>query len=230
MVQALQEFALPALIPQVPLINVKTGVPTQFFMDYMNTLNSKLTNAVQALNNAVDGLLAAQAQSVAQQAQVITQAQSVATAQGQADAAAGSPAQSGDAMGVISVPAGAGWTAGPQVDLLGVIAGSLSVINSGPSQISATAVGMAGSFSGSWRIQEIVGAVETTVYTGTFTAENWLEDLMTITNVSFLYNDADTSAAIPGQVSVGAVSYRLDMSSPDVDVTNVQAYIYVRRS
>ena len=129
---------LRAAFPQVPLINVKTGVPTQFFMDYMNTLNSKLTNAVQALNNAVDGLLAAQAQSVAQQAQVITQAQSVATAQGQADAAAGSPAQSGDAMGVISVPAGAGWTAGPQVDLLGVIAGSLSVINSGPSQISAS--------------------------------------------------------------------------------------------
>lgn len=229
MAQALPEFALPPLIPQGPLVDPKTGAPTEFFMNYMNTFNSKLTNAVQALNNAVDGLLAAQAQSVAQQTQVVTQAQSVAAAQGQADAAAGSPAQSGDALSVINVPGGGSWAAGPQVNLAGVVAGSLSVINSGPSQITNTAVQTPGSYTGNWRIQEIVGAVETTVYTGTFTAENWLEDLQTITNVSFLYNDADTSAAIPGQVSVGAVSYRLDLSSPDVDLSTVQAYLYVRR-
>jgi hypothetical protein len=205
--------------------------PSSYFIDYVNDQNEKLTTAITALNNAVDGLVAAQAQSVGQQQQVVVAAQSVAVAQSSADSVAAPTARSGDALSVMAlIPAGSGWVAGPQVNLAGVSAGTLSVINSGPTQTGTTDVETPGSYTADWRIVEIVGFVETTKFSGQISCEKFLEDIGPITSVSFLYNLSDTSADIPGQVSTGAVSYRLDISSPDVTLTNVQAYIYARRS
>lgn len=224
---ALSDLKFAPLPPQQPLVNPQTGAPTVFFLDWLTDLANRLVQGINSLNSAVGALQVAQQQSIASAQAQVASAQTVAQAQATADAAGGTGAQSGDAMLAIAVPAGGGWSPGPQVNLAGVPAGTLSAVNSSPSQLSNTDVLNPGSYIGNYRIVEIVGAVETVVFTGTFSAEKTQEDIGFIT---LLFNLTDTTTFTAAAASTGAVSYRMDANSPDVDINQLGLYLYVRRS
>lgn len=224
---ALSAIKPPPILPQVQIVDQKTGSATPFFIDWLEKQSSDLVTAINALNVAVTALQAAQTQTIAQAQANTTVAMQAAQAQATADTATGSGAQSGDATSSASALAGGAWTNGPQVNLAGVSAGNLTVQNSGPSQAAITAMNGFGAWTGNWRIQEIVGAIETTVFTGTFSMERYFEEFGAII---FLFNETDTGTFSSARASTGAVSYRLDINSPDVDVFDVNLYLYVRRA
>lgn len=224
---ALSDIRFAPLPAQQPLVNPQTGAPTSFFVDWLTDLANRLVSGINNLNNAVNALQVAQQQSIAASQAQVAQAQTVAVAQATADVAGGTGAQSGDAQLTVTVVAGGAWSAGPQVDLAGVAAGTLSAVNSSPNQLSNTDVLNPGSYVGNYRIVEIVGAVETVIFNGTFSAEKTQEDIGFIT---LLFNLTDTSTFTVGRASTGAVSYRLDANSPNVEVQNLGLYLYVRRS
>lgn len=227
---ALPPFKPPPLLPQSPIVDPKTGVPTQFYLDWINAFGNRTADAVNALNSATDALAAAINANTASVQATTNAAQAVAVAQAEADAASGSAAQSGDALLTVNVPAGGAWVSGPVVALAGVPAGNLSAINSGPRQIATTSMQSVGSFVGSYRIVEVIGGVDTVVFTGQFACDQYYEDTIPSSSFVSLYNTEDTSQFSAARVTTGAMEYRLDISSPDVALTDVSLYLYVRRS
>lgn len=228
---ALPPFKPPPLIPQSAIVDPKSGVPTQFFLDWINEFASRLAVAINALNTSTDALTAAIASSVSQQAANVTQSQAVAQAQAAADSAGGGPEQSGDALLIaFNVPAGGAWVAGPLVNLAGVVAGNVSCINSGPSQISTTSCSLRGQFTAFYRIVEVVLGVDTVIFTGQFGIDRFQDDTVPPSDFVSLYNQTDSVTFAAARASAGAVSYRMDVSSPDVTLADIQLYLYARRS
>lgn len=227
---ALEPIKQPPLIPQSPIVDLRTGAPTQFFIDWLNSLLSRFLDATNALIGAVNTLQTSSQASIQTQASQNQAAQQAAQAQASADQASGSAAKSGDAsLTLLSAPGLSGWHAGPQVNLAGVVAGNLSVINTGPYQIQSTTLSHRDGFNGNWRVQEIVSGVETTVFNGSYTVERSRDDAG---DVVIFYNNTDTTVLVP-RASVGAVSYRLDLEAiaqAGIDLSSVQLYLYVRRS
>lgn len=221
------DFNFPPLIPQVPIVDLRTGAATPFFQDQWNDLGKRLVSAINALNASVRTLQVAQQATISSQQQTVTVAQSSAAAQASADT--GGPAQSADFISVVDVLGGTGWVAGPQVNLAGVVAGNLSIANSGPVQASGTIIsGPPGDYTCSWRIQEIAGGPEVTVFTGSFTATISRDD---VGNVAFVFNNSSAETTAPiARATVGAVDYRIDFNSPTVSINGMEAYIYARRS
>lgn len=138
--------------------------------------------------------------------------------------AAGSTAKSGQAtLGGITVDS-ASWVSGPTVALSGVTAGMPTLTLTGSGPLSAASQG--GPMDGEYRIQEIVGITETTVYTGRFTVRT-LSNGSTIIN---LPNPVNTQTF--GRIATGAVSYRLDLrkTAGAGRATGLSAYLFARRA
>lgn len=230
-------MAVPPLPPPsiqvgVQIADPKTGAGTSYFLDWLNRILTSIINAVNTTTSIVTSLQAQQAQLVAQVAALNTVAQQAAAAQATADAGTPTGAKSGDATAYPINASGSGWIPGPQVNLTGVAAGNLTIPSSGPNQVNATGVnalsGILGTFTGNWRIQEILpGPVESTVFSGTYNAERDRDD-QGIENI--VYNLTDTSTFSLARASTGAVSYRLDINAPGFDLTAVSLYLYVRRA
>lgn len=207
----------------------KTGLADPYFLIWLvqtfnavigqTNINTAQIAAIQALNAAV-----ASAQAAAAAA-----AQSAANAQNTADGGGGSPtARTGNATSVFNV--GFGWSMGPQVNLLTVSAGDLTILGSQPTQTATTDVSPQGTFDGEWRIVEIVGFVETTVFTGQFQVVKSFDGEFGVTLIT-LYNLTDTSAVVIPQVSTGSVSYRMDLQMlTGVSIFDVQCNLFVRRA
>lgn len=233
---ALDPLRIAPLPPGQAITNPQTGAPTVFFLDWLTALAQRLVIAVNSVNTAVETIQIAQDQLVSQQQQATTQAQAIAVAQATADATGGGPEQSGDALSVIAlIPATGAWVPGPQVDFAGLAAGTVSAVNSGPSQTPTTTVGDDGSFLGHFRIVEIHGG-ETTIFTGTFIARrsfgggSFTPGFTPFPAITLVFSTTDTTTFTAAAASTGTVSYRLDLNSPLVELTNVQAYLYIRRS
>ena len=119
------------------------------------------------------------------------------------------------------------WIDGPRVDLTSVIAGSLSfTVNF----LGANPSGLATSDTGHYRIQQIVGASETTVFTGRVIVtpaiigvQGWL---LVISDLS----TADWSGVNFPESSTGAVSYRLDFKLDTITYELATATLFARRT
>ena len=221
-------FTLPAIQIAVPVVDPKTGQMTAYFNDWLTRVLRQLQDQINTNSSLLAQVQAQQATLLAaiQQLQAVQAA--TAQAQATADAAGGGGAQSGFATTTFNV--GIGWSNGPQVDLTGVAAGNLTIAGSGPTQGTGTYVDQLGDFNGEWRIQEIVGFVETTVMTGTFVAGAYF-DAESGTTSYYLYNQTDTTMLSYPQASTGAVSYRLDLQMlQPVSVFFVPTSLYVRRA
>lgn len=162
-----------------------------------------------------------------QAATVVAQAaqETANVAQATADAAGGGTATSGSANGVTEAGV-SGWQTGPQVDLTGVVAGDLTISGTGPQQDGTTVATQ--NMTGDFRVVEIVGMTETTVFTGN-------HSIIAGNPATVLNNSAATVTAFTSaRTSTGAVSYRIDTQRTDAGFleagVNLPLYIFARRS
>lgn len=218
-------FKLPAVQQNVPITDPETGMMTAYFSDW---LARTLQQLVDQANQTAGMIASVQAQQATLLAAISTlQATQAATAKAQqtADSAGGGAGRSGFATSTLNV--GLGWSPGPRVDLSTVSAGVLAIHGSGPTQGTTTTADF-GTFNGEWRIREIVGAVETTVFTGTFTSSYFVTEFGTF---YALWNNTDTTSVSIPATSTGSVSYRMDLQfTQSVSAFNVVANLYVYRS
>lgn len=221
-------MSLPRLSAQQPIV-VAGGKPSSLFLQFMEKTREaqQLTDASQdatlaALQVIVDNLQAATAQTqIAQTA--------ANDAQTTADEALGAGGTAGSATDpTVDITVGAGWITGPQVDLTGVVAGDLKITGSGPlqdSDVNLVAFGAA-SATYAWRIVEIDGMTETTVFTGAFTANQ-----ITSPSVASVVNASSSAAAsfVLARTNTGAISYRIDVESSTLTLQSLSLYVYARR-
>lgn len=219
-------FQLPAIQQNVPIVDPKTGMMTAYFSDWLNRVLAQVTGQINSIENLIATLQSTQSQLLASIATLQATQQAAATAQHTADTAGGTGAQSGFATQTLNV--GLGWSVGPQVNLTGVGAGNLTLAGTGPAQGATTSADF-GTYTGQWRIQEIIaGPVETTVFSGTFTSSFVSNEFVTYYT---LYNNTDTTSVSIPRTSTGAVDYRMDLQFTDpVSAFNVIANLYVRRT
>lgn len=212
----------PDIQMSVPVTVPETGTMTSYFSDWLTRTLSAIITQTNSNTSIIATLQAQQKQILAQQQQIIA-------ANNAANNASGGTA--GNAQGNFSSLTTSVWTNGPTVSLTGVAAGNLTIFGSGPTQDNSTGVnaisGVLGDFTGDWRIVEIVGAVETVVFSGFWHGERDRDDAG-IENI--FYNTTDTSTVSIPATSTGAVDYRLDFRSPSCDITSALLYLAVVRS
>lgn len=223
---------IPPLSNATQIVNPDDGKPTQQYILWSNNQLEVLRGAIIILQNQVTNLQNVQASLVAAQAQAT--AASVAAAQAQATADGGSGgggATSGQAQGTINV--GAAWSTAAVVSLSGVVAGNLTIAGSGPQQTTATTISAYTTIAGAWRVVEVIGGVDTVVYSGTFQATRTQEptDFGGSFDITFLFNDNDTSQVSIARSTTGTMDYRLDlMGAGGFTITSVLGFLYVRRA
>lgn len=217
---AVTPFQLPMVQQGVPFVDLKTGALTGYASDWLNRILKQITDQVNVIDNNIAGLQAAQAQiqAVQQQLLAVIAAQNPPTG------------QHGSVTGTAST-VGSGWSSLTVIHLTGVAAGNLTYPGSGPSQIDGTVVnpsGPVGDFVGDWRIVEIVSAVETVVFTGTYAAGRHRDD-GALPFASTVDNASATTGSV-ARTSTGAVDYRIDIRAIGFEVDDVQLALYVARS
>lgn len=218
-------FKAPRIRAKDPLAN-KDGTPTNAFVRFWDTFCKALETQESSQNQTIADIQ----QIVAQLQLVSAQAQAAAQAANQAQTSADDPTvKAGSATG--STDVGASWAAGAQVDLTGVIAGTLTLAGSGPIQTTSVESDSGRTIFGEWRIVEIAGGVDTVVFTGQFGATK------TSSNPAETPSINNTSATEAqefslAQTSTGAVSYRLDVrrTSSSGTIFNLGCYLFVRRA
>lgn len=218
-------FTLPDLSGQTPIVDPKTGIPSAYFTDWLARVLRQIVAEDTNQDNLIAQLQSVQAQILSQQKQIIAALQQIAGMGG---------GTSGLAQGEFSSANTLTWTHGPVVSLTGVAAGHLTIFGSGPSQDANTGVnavsGIQGTFTGNWRVVEVIGGVDTVVYPpggpGTYTAQRYRDD-QGIENV--LYTNDDTSTVSIARSTTGAMDYRLDFNSPDANITAALLVINVNR-
>lgn len=215
---------LPRLKAGLAIVDSQ-GRPTTAFLQLFNVEFAARIEANDAATQA-NILAIQQVLQAAQGAQTAAQAaqQSANQAQEAADQAGGGTVTSGGAFGTVS-PVGLTFVPGPQVDLTGVVAGTLTINGTGPQQDDTNTSPI--DFTGEFRVVEIVGMTETTVFLGTYRV--YAGSPQTVTNESITAVSGFSSM----RSSTGAVSYRIDLNrndgGPVADLT-VSSYIYARRA
>lgn len=219
-------FSLPRLKSDLAIVKPANGKPTRAFEVFVNQqILTPLESAIQNIQQNILDLQAAFAaiQAVNEVAQAAQQAAN--TAQETADTAGGGTALSGSETGTVN-PTGVVWSLGPVVALTGVAAGDLTITGSGPQQ--SDTIFAEETVMGQFRIVEIVGGVDTAVFTGSYTV--YPGSPATVLNNSGAAVSAFTSA----RASTGSVSYRMDVNKTNPGVppspVDLDVYIFVRRS
>lgn len=218
-------FKLPR-VRAADTITDKDGKAANVFVRFWDTV----TKTIERQENGQNQTIADIQQLVAQLQQVSAQAQAAAQAANAAQAAAYDPTvKAGSATGASDV--GASWSAGAQVNLTGVIAGTLTLAGSGPIQTNSVETDSARAIFGEWRVVEVVGGVETVVFTGQFAATKTSSNPAETPSI----NNTSATAAQEfslAQSSTGAVSYRLDVrrTSTSGSIFNLGCYLFVRRA
>lgn len=216
---------LPFLPPEVRIVDPMTGMPSVEFRRWWEEVTQQIGDVGDTVTVTSSAIGATQAQTQAL-------AESVAGAQASADS--GGTARSGSATDPDVDLSGTGWFSGPLVNLTGVSAGDLTITGSRPlaNPGSATLTGNA-FVAGEFRVVEVVGGVDTTVFTGQWAAEDSSGGEQGVPSSVLITGDdaADVQAFSSARVSTGAVSYRLDMRrTSGAIVNNLKSYLYVRRS
>ena len=222
-------FRLPRLKANLAIVSSR-GTPLDYFLRFWNIDVAPRIEAQEELQNQqitdIQTIIA-QLQGVTQSAQ---QAQQTANAaQASADAAAGDGTQSGSAQNPSINLFTADWISGPIVNLTGVAAGNLTITGSGPQQDNdVTISGQKSSMACEFRVVEIVGGVDSVVFTGGFTVRKYLdEETASVTNDS----TAQVSEFVSARTSTGDVSYRIDArGTGQRQVTSLFLYLFVRRA
>lgn len=223
---------LPILNQSIAIVDPRTGYPTPAFVRYWNV------DFIGAIESSVNDLidvqtdLSAAIEQIRDVLEIAQNAQETANnAQTDADSAGGGTARSGSASDpAVTLPVGV-WVNGPQVDLTGVAAGTLTIPGSGPLQDDdVTLVGASGDLvSFEFRIVEVILGVDEVLFTGTATAykeKSGGGSMTTIANGS----STDISAFSSARASTGDVSYRIDARCATRSITSLLLYVFARRS
>lgn len=242
---ALLPFKLPRLQIRLPIVSTG-GNPTTEFHRLLNLAFEKIEGQVNEIINVQQDIIDLQTVQTAQIAQIqnllgiaaatnqaAQSAQQAANdAQATADEALGGGTVSGFADNPsMTVLGGFGWVNGPLVSLTGVVAGDLTISGTGPIQDGDVEIVSGGvgykTFYGQFRVVEIVGMTETTVFTGNMSA---YQGGMTIPATVSNDSSAAVSAFTSARSSTGAVDYRVDFQSTSGDIDELRGYLFVRRA
>lgn len=220
-------FKLPR-VRAADSITDKAGKAATAFVRFWDTVMKALEMQERNQNGTIAEIqaLVVQLQAVAQQAQ-------------SAQRAANDAQQTADGTGATSAYASVNvtlnssvWVSGPLVNLTSVVAGNLTISGTGPQQTDAVQMaGAADSISGEFRIVEIVGGVDSTLFTGLFNvsrASFEASEPAVVVNRSV----SDVSAFALSRSSTGSVSYRLDArrTSGSAIVSDLNLYLFARRA
>lgn len=217
------------------------------FVRFWDTVTGKVEKQENAQQDVIEDLAEVQAEQAAQLA-AINALLGIVTATNQAaqaaqQAANDAQATADDALGggtvsgfvdnpTVSVPEGFGWVSAGTVSLTGVVAGNLTIAGTGPLQdgdVEITSGSPSGykSFLGSFRVVEIVGGVDTVLFTGAMSAyQGGVVIPATVSNDS----SASVSAFTSARSSTGSVDYRIDFQSISGDLADLRGYLFVRRA
>lgn len=217
-------FRLPRIQAMTPIVDA-AGKAKEYFLRFLDEAFTRIETNENAQNQIIADLQAAFAaiQAIAVVAQAAQQTANEALAV--ADAAGGGTVTSGSMTGS-ALPVDMTWAQGPQVDLTGVVAGTLTIPGSGPLQDDSLSSDV--TISGQYRVVEIVGITETEVFNGG-TYRVYAGSPQTVLNETASIVTAFSAAA----TSTGAVSYRIDFNRTDggaASPVTVAAYLYVRRA
>lgn len=198
--------------------------------DVQDMLIEDLAETQQTLVEAVAdiqsilGIVTAQAEAVQSAAVAANQAQATADA-------AGGTATSGEATDPSINLTTADWVLGPQVDLTGLAAGTLTIIGTGPLQDSDVGTSnIPSTVACEFRVVEIVGGVDEVLFTGEFTVQSYTDKFGQDTTIVTNRSSTAVAAFSSARTSTGAVSYRIDARRlTNINVFDLQLYIVARR-
>jgi len=220
---------LPRLLANLAIVNGQ-GQPTGAFLRLFNDAFTAIeNNANQTAQNVADlAAIVAQLQATTALAQSAQQAAN--EAQATADASGGTGTSGSAETPNVNLVTVGSWVNGPLVNLTGVIAGDLTIPGSGPQQDDDVYIDLGGTSSaGEFRIVEVIGGVDTTVFTGTFSVYNYGAG-----GGFYVVNNASAAAVqafIDARVTTGAVSYRLDARLlTGQPIISLSLYLFARRS
>lgn len=233
-------MALPRLSAQQPIVNPdrKPSSPFLQFMEKTRTTQEATDARQDASDDALATVQETQGEEIARLNAALAQIQALLgltqqaqqaanTAQETADDALGAGTVSGYATNPSIDLLSGGWVAGPQIDLTGVVAGTLTISGTGPQQDGDVAVsGSDGSMACEFRVVEVVGGVDTVLGTFTFSADLF-------TGASYITNTSGSAVAAfsAPRSTTGAVSYRIDAQKLGSNiVSSLLLYIYARRT
>lgn len=214
-------FKLPRLQFRLPIVD-NMGMPTRAFLDFFNVqFAGKLEQQEAAQAETLEILAAQQATIEAQQEQIIEALELANIAIGLTGGNSGS-----NFVGISII--GDTWQAGPQVDLLGVVAGTLTIPGSGLFTLSGTTTQNADSLSGEVRLVEIDGGDTVIGGPWAFTSDRTDPVLGTI----YIVNPSEINALSLPLTTTGDIGYRLDfrMDGPTDEINDATARLYVRRT
>lgn len=222
-------FKLPRLKSNLPIVN-REGKPEDYFLRFFNIDFAQRLEA----NENNQAMIIAQIQDIqtqqAEQLVLINQALELAglaleTADG------GGPNKSGSNTGTFAL-SGTSSVPATTVALAGVVAGNLTIPGTGPSQIVGTTAMTGGNYvEAAYDVVEVVGGVDTVVFTGTFNVTDVTGDepyqIFQVSHTSAAAVAAFTSA----RASIGLVDYRLDVRRVSgASMTGMRFYLFVRRA
>lgn len=212
-------FKLPRLKANLAIVS-GDGKPTDFFL---RLFNIDLVQRIEQQETNQDAVLAQLAEVQAtQEAQLVLINEALELA---GIAIGQSPGNSGSTTSVVTLDGT--WTLGPQVDLLGVVAGDLTIPGSGLFATVSTTAEEDGT-DGELRLVEIVGGVDTII------GGPW--DFAAVrfgSNPSVYFsNPSEINALSLALTTTGAVSYRMDarVTTPSRTINNAQLKLYVNRT
>lgn len=239
---ALQPIRLPRLQQGLSIVDPKTGRPSAAFVRYWNVELlgglERSVNAVIEVQNEITEIQTIQTSEIARLNAVVFQGQTVAMQAQQAQAAANAAQQTADealADGTVSgsatdpsvsVGLTTAWVPGPQVDLVGVVAGNLTITGTGPQQDADVAFVSGTTFSGEFRVVEIDGMTETVLDVFSMSAYSTGSNA-TVTNNSI----AAVEAFNMPLTTTGSLSYRIDVrKTSGGELSDLLLYIFARRA
>jgi len=201
-------FQLPRLSLSQPIVD-SAGLPTNLLQRWWQTM----AQAIETQENNQDTVLS----------QIQASLALAGTGVVANDATTGT-AKSGQATTTGLTINTTTFVNGPLVPLTGITGAMTHLTLTGSGPQSALSVG--GPMDGEYRIVEIVGITETTIFTDTFTAKT----LNNGSSVLIVANPPNTQ--IFTRAATGAVSYRLDVrkTAGAGEADSLQAYLFARRA
>lgn len=222
-------FKLPRLKANLAIVDGK-GLPLGYFL---RLFNIELAERIEQNEADQAATIIALQQLAAQQAEqlvLINQALELAglaleTADGGSTTKSGSNTGSFSLSGTSAVPV-------TTVALAGVVAGNLTIPGTGPSQVIGTTAMTGGNYvEAEYDIVEVVGGIDTVVFTGQFNVLDVTGDepyqIFQVNHTS----SASVAAFTTARSTTGTMDYRLDVRRlTGASMTGMRFYLFVRRA
>lgn len=217
---------LPRLKANLAIVNPK-GNPLDYFLRFWNIEVAPAIERQEAAQDVIIQQLIVQNEIIqAQQEQLAYQLELVQTALELAGLALGFSGSSREPD--ISFVVGGPWVSGPEVDLTGVPAGTLTFPGTGLENDDNTEFEGSAPFSatGEIRVVEVVSGIDEVIAT-----YSWSANKPTISAPLVITNSSAISSASFARTSTGDITYRLDARQISGDtLNNAGVFLFVRRS